>query len=134
MNRVPNDIAMLQRRSKSIMTPEQTLSQVRAGGFTPFEDALLKATKRQATFLMQAFTTVPNEPQLIRQREDRTYFLMQNTGANTLFIGFDFQPSSLVGLNLASGAFAEPFQVPTNDIWVMSTLATTGILIYSIGN
>lgn len=134
MNRVPSDIAMLQRRSKSIMTPEQTLSQDRAGGFTPFEDALLKATKRQATFLMQAFTTVPNVPQLIRQREDRTYFLMQNTGANTLFIGFDFHPSATVGLNLVSGGFAEPFQVPTNDIWVMSTLATTGILIYSIGN
>lgn len=134
MNRVPNDIAMLQRRSKSIMTPEQTLSQDRVGGFTPFEDMLLKATKRQSTFLMQAFTTVPNVPQLIRQREDRTYFLLQNTGANTLFVGFDFQPSATVGLNLTSGAFAEPFQVPTNDIWIMSNLVTTGILIYSIGN
>jgi len=94
----------------------------------------LKALRRQATFLSQPFTTVANTPQLLRERENRTYFLIQNTGANSLFIGFNFQPSTTNGLNLASGAFAEPYQVPTNDIWLNCTLATTGILIYSIGN
>lgn len=97
-------------------------------------EKLIKATQRQATFLSQPFS-VADTPILLRQRENRTYFLLQNTGLNSFYVGFDFQPTQVNGLNITSGAFAEPYQVPTNDIWIKSTIAgTTGILIYSIGN
>ena len=143
MSRIAHDIMMLQRRSNSISPPNNQQLDVPPNMRQSNQDndtinslleKLIKATQRQATFLSQPFTTVANVPLLLRQKEDRTYFLIQNTGANTLFMGFDFQPTATNGLNIGAGAFAEPYQVPTNDIWLMSTLATTGILIYSIGN
>lgn len=102
--------------------------------FNQTMEKMLKAVQRQGTFLSQPFT-VFDTPILLRQKENRTYFMIQNTGLNGLYIGFDFEPTATNCINLTAGGFAEPYQVPTNDIYILSTVAgTTGILIYSIGN
>ncbi len=125
---VPQQVAVAQPNTVQVFDPQML------NVFTSTMERHLSALRRQATFLSQPFTTDPTKSILLRERENRTYFLIQNTGANSMFIGFDFQPTATNGLNLVAGAFAEPYQVPTNDIWLSCTLATTGILIYAIGN
>lgn len=104
---------------------------------SPQQAAVMQQTiaRRQCTFLSQPIV-VGTTPQLIRTREDRTYFMIMNTDAvNSLYVGFDYEPTPANGVVLSSKNAYEPFQVPTNDIWVAGSAAgTTGILIYAIGN
>ena len=122
------------RQAEMPMPPATPFDEYSLNVFNSAMEKLLKATRRQGTFLSQPFS-VFDTALLLRQKENRTYFMIQNTGLNGLFIGFDFEPTATNCINLTAGGFAEPYQVPTNDIYILSTAAgTTGILIYSIGN
>lgn len=93
---------------------------------------VLPGIKRQANFLTTNFS-VGLAPFLLRERERRLYFLIQNNSSiNTIFLGFDFQPTALNGIVLIPGAVYEPFEVPTNDLWVSASGAdTVGLLVYA---
>lgn len=113
--------------------------QSNQGGGSPSpdfdSDLWLRALRRQCNFVSQPFT-VGVEPLLIRTREDRTYLMIVNTsGAAAIYLGFDFQPTSLNGVILTAGGAYEPYQVPTNDIWIAASIAgATGTIIYAVGN
>ena len=90
------------------------------------------ALRRQANFLTINFS-VGATPFLLREREKRQYFLIQNNSSlNTIFLGFDYQPTASNGVLLIPGSVYEPFEVPTNDLWISASGPNTvGLLVYA---
>ena len=93
---------------------------------------VLPAVRRQANFLTTNFS-VGATPLLLREREKRLYFLIQNNSSiNSIFLGFDYTPTALNGVVLVPGAVYEPYEVPTNDIWISASgAATVGLIVYA---
>ena len=117
-----------------LVTPSRDLKKIID---TPndFNTKLLAAVKRQSNFLSAPFIADLIGTRL-RQYEDRTYFLIQNTSAvGIIYLGFGTQPTPLNSLALPPGAVYEPFEVPDNEIYILgSQNGVTGLIIYSIGN
>ncbi|MBT9174234.1 MAG: hypothetical protein DDT21_02646 [Syntrophomonadaceae bacterium] len=144
MRKIPYDIESLAR-----IRPEGRDDAARARDFAAhgienirqprktekgIQEKTLKAIRRQGHFQTIPFT-VTTTPLLVRQSELRTYFLIQNTGTNPLYIGFDTIPTIITGLAIVAGGFGEPIQVPSNDIWIVSVgTGTTGVLWVTLEN
>ena len=62
----------------------------------------------------------------------RKFLVLQNLSATgTIFVGFGWTPTAANALTLAPGVGYEPFSYPTNEIYVVASLAATaGLLIY----
>lgn len=78
-------------------------------------------------------TVVP----VLTQQIDRTYlFLVNLDAAATAFIGIGYQPTTGTGLPLQpNGGFYEPLQVPINELFGLSSAASSRILVlYAIKN
>jgi len=99
------------------------------------QDDTIKAIRRQSSFIQTPFEVGLTAIKL-RDYEERTYFLLQNTDTvNSLYIGFGILPTSLTGLIIPPGGYYEPYQVPTNEIYVLGSGAnTSGMLMFSVGN
>ncbi len=83
---------------------------------------------------MKPFTVGLVPASVLAMDMDRTYFMIVNTsGANRLFIGFDSEPTTTSGLPLEInlGAY-EPDVVPVNEIYALGAGAgTTGVILYA---
>ena len=74
---------------------------------------------------------VGTSPILLQPFLLRKFFLIQNKDpANTIYVGFGWQPNAANGLVLGPGVGYEPFSYPVNEIWVIASAANTvGLLI-----
>lgn len=98
-------------------------------------ERLISATKRHSRFSYWSQTVLANTPVLALPAVVRDYLIIQNKDAlNSLFIGLDFQPSSVLGFTMAAGGFYEPFQVPSNDVWLNASANVAVTIFYAYGN
>jgi hypothetical protein len=101
-------------------------------------EPMLRAIRRQVMMLPLVVTCNNiNAVALLPLQEDRTYLIVINPSAvATLFLGVDFQPTTGSGIPLLpNGGFYEPICVPGNDIWVLSSVASSVVLsLYSVGS
>jgi hypothetical protein len=86
-------------------------------------------------FLASDFTVTNASATLVRQAEERSYFLVQNNSAASILIGFGYAPTPTTGLVLPSGGVYEPFKVPQNDVFILGTVvgAQNGVVLYANG-
>ena len=88
--------------------------------------------RRTGRFVPYPFTIGAAAIQLIPQQLERFYFFIaNNSAANRIFVGFDYEPNVNNGVLLEVNlGFYEPWIVPTNAIFVAAAGAgTQGIAI-----
>jgi len=74
------------------------------------------------------------QPVKIQDTLMRKFFLIQNlAAAGTIYVGFDYQPTSQNGLVLPAGIGYEPYSYPINSIWVAANAASVnGLLMFGV--
>jgi len=93
---------------------------------------LFKALRRQGFFMTEPFTATTSA-KLLRPMESRTYLVLQNidTVGNLLF-GFGNIPTANNSFKLVPSGSYEPWVIPINDIYVMSSAGSVnGYMIYA---
>lgn len=98
-------------------------------------EQLFRALRRQGYFMTEPFNAT-TEVQLLRPFESRTYLFIQNIDTvNDIILGFGNAPTGNDGLVLPPGAAYEPFTIPINEIYIISSAgAVKGYIIYSREN
>lgn len=89
-------------------------------------------TRLSGRFMAIPFTVGVQAQALVPSQPNRFYFfIVNNSAANRIFVGFDVDPTANSGVILeANLGFYEPWIVPTNEIRVAAAAAgTTGLCI-----
>jgi len=93
---------------------------------------LFKALRRQGYFMTEPFNATTTS-KVLRPFESRTYLFIQNIDTvNDIILGFGNTPSVQDGLTIPPGAAYEPWTIPVNEIYIISSALTVkGFIIYS---
>ena len=91
--------------------------------------------RRAGRFMPTPFTVGVAAQLLIPEQPGRFYlFILNTSGANRLFVGFDYEPTATNGVTLEVNlGFYEPWIIPTNTIFIAGAGAgTTGLAIVAV--
>ena len=90
------------------------------------------ALSANQSFWQSVIFTVGTTPLKIQDSLARKFLLIQNnSAANTIYVGFGWQPTALNSLVLQAGFGYEPFAYPVNEIWVTGSAAgSVGVMIF----
>lgn len=75
---------------------------------------------RQARFVNLAATVGTVAVQLLASNQRRTYLLVQNTSASTIFLTFDRPASFSTGVQVIAAGNYEPLTPPVSSVWAIS--------------
>ena len=124
------ETALMERGEYGVQPPYGQPPQ--GGSFTPSGDggqAVLAQNQSnwQSIPFIVGLSVIRLQGQLARK-----FLLFQSLdAAGTIYVGFGWQPSPSNSLTLGPGVGYEPFSYPTNEIYVLGSLAAvTGLLIY----
>ncbi len=84
---------------------------------------------RQARFVNLAATVGLTAAQLLPSNRRRSYLLVQNTSANTIFVTFDRPASLTTGVEINPGGFYEPLTAPVSSVWAIASVADLLVVI-----
>ncbi len=79
-------------------------------------------TVRQARFVNLAATVGTVAVQLLAANQKRTYLIIVNTSATTIFITFDRPASISTGVPIVSNGNYEPLTPPVSSVWAIALL------------
>lgn len=91
--------------------------------------------RRTGKFYPIPFVAQVAAQQIVPEQPGRYYcFILNNSAANRLFVGFDYEPTATNGVVLEVNlGFYEPWIVPTNAIYIAAAAANTaGICIVAV--
>ncbi len=78
---------------------------------------------RQARFVNLAVTVGLVATQLLASNQRRTYLIIQNTSASTIFVTFDRPASLATGVQILAGGNYEPITPPVSSVWAIALSA-----------
>ncbi|MCP4410656.1 MAG: hypothetical protein GY807_23530 [Gammaproteobacteria bacterium] len=84
---------------------------------------------RQARFVNLAATVGLTAQQLLASNQRRSYLIIQNTSASTIFVTFDRPASLSTGVQILSGGNYEPITPPVSSVWGIALTADLTVIL-----